>query len=86
MSDTLVIDGKINTVISGTVKQSKVLRVVLDALESDGKIVYGMHISGASIMSCYVRDMKDGHIHFVDGSEGGYTKAATVLKAKLALQ
>ncbi|RYD92064.1 MAG: DUF3095 domain-containing protein, partial [Sphingobacteriales bacterium] len=86
MSDTLVIDGKINTVISGTVKQSNVLRVVLDALEAENKIVYGMHISGASVMSCYVRDMEDGHIHFVDGSEGGYTKAATVLKAKLAVE
>lgn len=82
-SDTLVIDGKINTVISGTEKQRTALVKVLDKLESDGSITYGLHISKASVMSCYVRDLKDDHIHFVDGAEGGYTQAAKELKAKL---
>lgn len=83
MADTLVIDGKINTVISGTIIQRRQLQQVLDKLEQEGMIKYGLHISTASIMSCYVRDLKDGHIHFVDGSEGGYTQAARILKAKL---
>lgn len=82
MSDTLVIDGKINTVISGTEKQRKMLQSALDVLEKEGKILYGLHLSNESIMSCYVRDMKDGHIHFVDGADGGYTMAATMLKTK----
>jgi hypothetical protein len=85
MADTLVIDGKINTVISGTIKQRKELQQALDELEQDGAILYGLHISSASIMSCYVRDLVDGHIHFVDGSEGGYTQAAKVLKGKIHL-
>lgn len=85
MADTLVIDGKINTVISGTIKQRKELQQALDELEQDGAILYGLHISSASIMSCYVRDLVDGHIHFVDGSEGGYTQAAKVLKEKIHL-
>ena len=83
MSDTLVIDGKINTVISGTVKQRKELEAALHMLELEGKIFYGIYISNSSVMSCYVRDMKDGHIHFVDGAEGGYTRAASMLKIKL---
>jgi len=83
MSDTLVIDGKINTVISGTIAQRKTLQEFLDQLESNGEILYGLHISGASIMSCYVRNLEDDHIHFVDGSDGGYTKAAALLKSKL---
>ena len=83
MSDTLVMDGKINTVISGTVAQREKLFKVLDGLENAGEIIYGFHISNASVMSCYVRDMKDDHIHFVDGAEGGYTKAAAILKAKI---
>jgi len=85
MADTLVIDGKINTVISGTIKQRKELQKALDELEQDGAILYGLHISSASIMSCYVRDLVDGHIHFVDGSEGGYTQAAKILKRKIHL-
>ncbi|WP_204985841.1 DUF3095 family protein [Mucilaginibacter psychrotolerans] len=84
MADTLVIDGKINTVISGTAKQRVALQKVLDKMEADGKLIYGLHISRASVMSCYVRDLKDGHIHFVDGSEGGYTQAAKMLKRKIA--
>jgi Protein of unknown function (DUF3095) len=84
MSDTLVMDGKINTVISGTELQRSQLFKVLDDLEKAGEIIYGFHISNASVMSCYVRDMKDDHIHFVDGAEGGYTKAAGILKGKIS--
>ncbi|QEC78286.1 DUF3095 family protein [Mucilaginibacter ginsenosidivorax] len=83
MSDTLVIDGKINTVISGTLSQRKRLQNVLDKMETDGELCYGLYVSGESVMSCYVRDLDDGHIHFVDGAEGGYTRAAKIIKAKL---
>lgn len=83
MSDTLVIDGKINTVISGTIRQRELLETALTDLESKGDIHYGLYVSKESVMSCYVRSMDQNHIHFVDGSEGGYTKAAGVLKKKL---
>lgn len=83
LSDTLVIDGKINTVISGTVRQRELLQSALDEMEKNGEISYGLHVSKESIMSCYVRNMNEDHIHFVDGSEGGYTKAAVVLKKKI---
>lgn len=83
MSDTLVMDGRINTVISGNQGQRFQLLKALDELEQAGEVLYGVHISGDSVMSCYVRDLKDGHIHFVDGAEGGYTQAARQLKAKL---
>lgn len=83
MSDTLVMDGRINTVISGNQAERFQLLKALDKLEKAGEILYGVHVSGDSVMSCYVRDLKDGHIHFVDGAEGGYTQAARQLKAKL---
>ncbi|WDF79799.1 DUF3095 family protein [Mucilaginibacter sp. KACC 22773] len=83
MSDTLVIDGKINTVISGTSSQRRNLQSRLDKMETDSELCYGLHVSSESVMSCYVRDLDDGHIHFVDGAEGGYTQAAKVIKAKL---
>ncbi|MGQ2985410.1 DUF3095 domain-containing protein [Flavobacterium sp.] len=83
MSDTLVIDGKINTVITGSSRQREDLQKLLETMEKEGSILYGLHVSNASVMSCYVRDMEDGHIHFVDGSEGGYTQAARMLKGKL---
>ncbi len=83
MSDTLVIDGKINTVISGTTKQRELLEKALQNLEHAGFIRYGLFVSKESVMSCYVRSMDKNHVHFVDGSDGGYTKAAGVLKKKI---
>jgi Protein of unknown function (DUF3095) len=82
MSDTLIIDGKINTVISGTSSQREKLQAALNELENDGHIKYGLYVSKESVMSCYVRNMNEDHIHFVDGAEGGYTKAAGMLKRK----
>ncbi len=83
LSDTLVIDGRINTVISGTTQQRELLDTALHKIEQEGEIFYGMYVSGESVMSCYVRNMNDRHIHFVDGAEGGYTKAAGVIKQKM---
>lgn len=83
LSDTLVIDGRINTVISGTIGQRSRLIEKLDQIEASGDILYGIHSSPESIMSCYVTDREDQHIHFVDGSGGGYTQAAKMLKRKI---
>ncbi len=85
LTDTLTIDGRINTVITGTSQQRKNLIAFLDHLENRGRINYGLYVSKASVMSCYVKDMgADDHIHFVDGADGGYTKAAVNLKKKIS--
>ncbi len=83
LSDTIMLDGFLNTVITGTDKQVNRLKVLLSDLESNNKIIYGMHITHASIMSCYIEDREEKHIHFVDGTEGGYTTAAIMFKEKL---
>ncbi len=82
-SDTLVLDGKINTVICGNEQQRIKLINILDELEKTNDIIYGIFKSSDSVMSCYVRDLKDDHIHFVDGAGGGYTQAAKMLKEKM---
>ena len=83
LSHTFMLDGMINTVF--TAEQSKIDLFIayLNQLEKDQKIVYGIHITHASVMSCYVLDRKTKHSHFVDGTEGGYTSAAKMLKQKL---
>lgn len=83
LSDTIMLDGFLNTVISGTDKQIESLKILLDDLELKNNIIYGMHITHASIMSCYIEDREEKHIHFVDGTEGGYTSAAIMFKEKL---
>ncbi len=83
LSDILVIDGRINMVISGSEKQRKLLSKYLDHLEERGLIIYGIYVSENSIISCNVRNRKAEHIHFVDGGSSGYTRAAMVLKEKI---
>lgn len=83
LTDTLVLDGRLNTVISSTTQQRNDLEKDLNTMESEGKIFYGLYVSQESIMSCYVKQRHNEHIHFVDGANGGYTQASKVLKAKL---
>lgn len=85
-SDTLMIDGRLNTVMSGTIAQRNSLVEVLRRREEQGDIQFGIQVCTASVMSCYVRDRRDQHIHFIDGLGGGYTQAAIMLKAKIARQ
>ena len=83
LSHTFMLDGIINTVF--TAEQSKIDLFIeyLNQLEKDKKIIYGIHITHASVMSCYVLDRKTKHSHFVDGTEGGYTSAAKMFKQKI---
>ena len=83
LSDIFVLDGRINMVISGSSKKRKLLLDYLEKEEKKGKLVFGSHISKESVISCYVRNRKENHIHFIDGGKGGYTKAAGVLKSKI---
>ncbi|MEQ1676298.1 MAG: DUF3095 family protein, partial [Chitinophagaceae bacterium] len=65
--------------------QREKLFQALEILEAEGEIFFGLHVSTESVMSCYVRNLDDQHVHFIDGADGGYTKAAGVLKKKLGI-
>lgn len=82
-ADTLTIDGRINTIISGKSEKRKRLMEYLSKQENKGLLIFGHHISRESVMTCYIENMNEKHIHFVDGSDGGYTEAAKELKAKV---
>jgi hypothetical protein len=84
-ADTLTIDGRINTIISGKSEQRKKLLDYLSTKENEGCLVFGHHLSKESIMTCYIENMDAKHIHFIDGSDGGYTEAAKELKQKLSV-
>ena len=83
-ADTLTIDGRINTIITG--KMDKRIRLVeyLSAQQKERKLIFGHHISKESVMTCYIENRNAKHIHFVDGSEGGYTEAAKEFKRQYA--
>jgi hypothetical protein len=84
-ADTLTLDGRINTIISGTMAQRKRFISFLDGEEAAGRLLYGHHVASESVMTCYIQAREREHIHFVDGSDGGYTAAASQLKGKKPL-
>lgn len=82
-ADTLTLDGRINTIVSGTAAQRERLLQYLSAEEAAGRLVFGHHAARESVMTCYIQSHEREHVHFVDGSDGGYTAAAGELKSKL---
>jgi spermidine synthase len=61
------------------------LRDYLDRRADKGELTYGLHISDHAVMTCLVASADDNqHVHFIDGGDGGYTRAATQLKARSA--
>lgn len=78
-------DDMLRMVIAGTVKQREELTGYLDRLHNEGKIVYGIHASDSSLVTCMVYKYHRNHIHFVDGNDGGYAIAAKQLKKQLKL-
>jgi len=61
------------------------VRTYLDDRVARGELKYGMHLSDHAVMTCLVVSPDYGqHVHFVDGGDGGYTQAATQLKAQVA--
>jgi hypothetical protein len=60
------------------------LRAWLDRSRAEGRLVYGMHVSRAAVVTCAVFSFAgDSHVHFIDGDEGGYALAAVALKRQL---
>ena len=61
------------------------LEALLLAAEREGVARFGLHRQGAAIVTCFVPSAsREDHVHFVDGADGGYAKAAQRLKQKAA--
>lgn len=60
------------------------VRDFMDERHARGELQYGMHLADHAVMTCFVTSpTQNEHVHFIDGGDGGYTSAATQLKAKL---
>jgi hypothetical protein len=63
--------------------QATAIEAMLEAHAQNGVLRYGVHRSDSALMTCLVFNLDKGeHIHFVDGSDGGFTAAAKNMKAK----
>lgn len=82
-SDFRKFDGALRMVLDASAVQSSALTDWLAERHADGQLVYGTHPSSAALITCLVESHAEQHIHFVDGSDGGYAMAARQLKAQV---
>lgn len=82
-SDHRKFDDMLRVVISGRKSQRQEFEAFLKEQFNEGKLAYGMHLTDAAMITCMVFQYHRDHIHFVDGSDGGYVSAAQQLKKRL---
>jgi hypothetical protein len=82
-TDTEKFDDMLRMVVSTTYTETKELEEYLENLYKKGDIVYGIHKSNSSIITCFIYEKVGKHTHFVDASNGGYAKAAQMMKEKI---
>jgi hypothetical protein len=82
-SDYWKYDDTLRFVIDVTVEQKAALLACFDRFEQAGEIVYGVHAAPEALMTCVAFDRKADHVHFIDGGDGGYARAAKQLKKKI---
>lgn len=71
-------------VIDCTPRAADSIRALLEAECRKGAIDFGTHVTNAALMTCFVRSTEDaGHIHFIDGANGGYALAAAEMKKRM---
>ncbi len=76
-------DGMLRMVIDGNDAQAAELERYLEAQLDAKRLVYGMYKSREALVTCLVQSYNGNHLHFVDGSDGGYALAARGLKVQL---
>lgn len=75
-------DDMLRMVLSGTAAQRDELVRYLEACLGRGDLHFGIHTSPSSMLTCLIFDYAGDHLHFVDGTDGGYAVAAQMLKAQ----
>lgn len=82
-SDFRKYDDMLRMVIAGTPEQRKELVEILETAYDAGRLAYGLHVADRAVVTCIVFERMGRQVHFVDGAEGGYARAATDLKRRM---
>jgi hypothetical protein len=82
-SDFRKFDDLLRHILSGTTAQRERLTAFLEDRYRRGELVYGLHWAPTALMTCLIFQRNGGHIHFVDGADGGYAIASEDLKRRL---
>lgn len=82
-TDTEKFDDVLRMVVSTSEDESVKLEEYLKKEYENKNIVYGIHKSDSALMTCLIFERHGRHIHFVDGSKGGYALASKDFKDRL---
>ena len=83
-SDYRKFDDTLRMIVDCSSEQSRLLAAQFETLRRDNKIYYGLNESPASRITCFFESAANGgHMHFVDGNNGGYASAARQLKSQI---
>ena len=78
-------DGILRMVLDVSDRQVEKIDQYLAGELADGKLVYGMHVADTALMTCMVFSLEQSeHVHFVDGSNGGFAMAAVDFKRRMS--
>lgn len=81
--DALKFADGLKMVMDCTQDEANAVERALDDLPSGGDFSFGLQRSRSALMTCFVQTTSDGgHVHFIDGADGGYALAARQLKRK----
>jgi len=76
-------DDTLRILLDCSAAQADTIDAMLAQRAQRGELNYGLHRSDSALMTCLVFNLDKGeHLHFVDGSDGGFTSAAKNLKAR----
>jgi Protein of unknown function (DUF3095) len=84
-SDYRKFDDVLRSVMDCSEEESRMIKNLLASYHSKEEIYYGIHESETSLMTCYLIEGTGdgGHIHFIDGNDGGYALAAKQMKQQM---
>ena len=84
-SDFRRFDDMLRLVFDCTPDQVRRIRDVLHMEREKGAIAYGTHESDEALMTCLVFSLEASeHVHFIDGADGGFWRAAIEFKEQMA--
>ncbi|MFV8756410.1 DUF3095 domain-containing protein [Nannocystaceae bacterium ST9] len=76
-------DDTLRMVVDVDAASLEAIRTMLAERHARGELVFGIHVSSASLMTCAIQAYEGKHVHFVDGADGGYALAAKQMKQQL---
>lgn len=84
-SDFRKFDDTLRLIVDASQAQHDEIRECLMKHYAKSEIFFGIHESTHALMTCLVgKPTVGGHIHFIDGSDGGYALAAKSMKSQIA--